>query len=262
MDSLSNIMKLVRNGVTLSKNQRSLLRKRSMKCKEKRQLSMLGNKNGYGNRGKIRTREMRDATSILKKGKPLSEEHKKKCSIALKGRSYEDLFGKEKAKEERNKRAYIKTPEHVEKVRLSNIGKKHPSMIGNTQGFKKGQTPWNRGLTAKTDKRVENNTINVLKAVCASPNKFETKCLALLQNLYPNKFKYTGDGTCIINGRSADAYSLELNTIVLFHGVYWHLERGGLVINEENKRSVEKVDSLPFLFAGYKVIFLWEDEIY
>lgn len=102
---------------------------------------------------------------------------------------------------------------------------------------------------------------NSLRACCARPNKFETRALAYLNTVYKNKFKYTGNGTMIVNRRSADAYSKELNTIALFHGYYWHLKRFGLEITEENKRVAEKVDSAPFLSAGYRVIFIWEDEI-
>jgi len=93
------------------------------------------------------------------------------------------------------------------------------------------------------------------------PNIFEGKALNYLNTIYNNKFKYTGDCTFLINGRSPDAYSEELKTVALFHGIYWHLRKYGLEITEENKRSVEKIDSLPFTTAGYKVIFIWEDEI-
>jgi hypothetical protein len=101
----------------------------------------------------------------------------------------------------------------------------------------------------------------ILKSIQASPNSFELKCLEHLNKIYNNSFKYVGDGSLIISGRSADAYSEELNIVCLFHGTYWHLKKYGLEITEENKRSVEKVDSLPFLSAGYRVIFIWEDEL-
>lgn len=100
-----------------------------------------------------------------------------------------------------------------------------------------------------------------MKATCRRPNKFEVRALNYLNIIYENKFKYTGNGSLIINCRSADAYSKKLNTIALFHGIYWHLKRYGLEITEENKRSAEKIDSLPFISAGYKVIFIWEDEL-
>lgn len=123
-----------------------------------------------------------------------------------------------------------------------------------TMGSKSGKS--------RLGKKLSNSHIrNMLKAGCKHPNKFETNALNYLNIIYGGKFKYTGDGSFIVNHRSADAYSEELNAIALFHGVYWHLKIKGLKITEKNKRSVEKVDSLPFLSSGYKVIFIWEDEI-
>lgn len=110
-------------------------------------------------------------------------------------------------------------------------------------------------------KRIEHAKSRMLSACCKRPNKFETNALNYLNVIYKNKFIYTGNGSKMVNGRSADAYSKKLNTIALFHGVYWHLKIKGLKITERNKRSVEKVDSLPFTTAGYKVIFIWEDEM-
>jgi len=49
----------------------------------------------------------------------------------------------------------IQSPEHIEKCRQSKIGKKRSDMIGNTLGFKKGQKPWNFGLTKETSEKVK-----------------------------------------------------------------------------------------------------------
>ena len=102
---------------------------------------------------------------------------------------------------------------------------------------------------------------SILLSNQSRPNIFETNALNYLNTIYDNKFKYTGDGSFMVNGRSADAYSKELNIIALFHGIYWHLKIKGLKITNKNKKIVEKVDSLPFISSGYKVIFVWEDEI-
>lgn len=107
----------------------------------------------------------------------------------------------------------------------------------------------------------EERARKILQKVCASPNKFELKCLDYLNKLYPNKFKYCGDGSTLINKRSPDFISEELKVVVLAHGYYYHLRIKGLEVTEENKRSVEKIDSLPFLQAGYRVMFVWEDEL-
>lgn len=113
-----------------------------------------------------------------------------------------------------------------------------------------------------TGRKQSNESISKrLRSNCKRPNNFETNALNYTNSIYDNKFKYTGNGSFIVNNRSADAYSKELNTVALFHGVYWHLKIKDLEITEENKRAVEKIDSLPFISAGYKVIFIWEDEL-
>ena len=63
---------------------------------------------------------------MLPKGYKVSEETKQKISKALKGRKL--------------------TEEHKRKIGGSNKGKKLPTMIGNTNGFQKGQVPWNKGI--------------------------------------------------------------------------------------------------------------------
>lgn len=156
---------------------------------------------------------------------------------------------------------------HLEQLRLMRVGKKlsikHRKNISLSNIGRKLTKKHRKKLSlAHRDKKLTDEHVrNILKSVCNRPNKFETRALNYLNIIYNNKFKYTGDGSLIINHRSADAYAKKLNTIALFHGCYWHLRKYGLEITEENKRSVEKVDSLPFTSAGYKVIFIWEDEL-
>lgn len=125
----------------------------------------------------------------------------------------------------------------------------------------KGRVPWSKGLSAKTNSIIANSLAKRLKSCQAEPNKFEVKALEHLNKLFGNVFQYTGNGTLMSGGCSADAYSKELNMVALFHGYYWHLKRIGLEVNEENKRRLEANDALPFLLAGYKVIVIWEDEL-
>ena len=101
----------------------------------------------------------------------------------------------------------------------------------------------------------------ILGSAGKHPNKFEKNAMNYLSVLYPGKFQYTGNGTMIVNHRSADAYSKELNTIALFNGYYWHLKKIGYEVTDKNKRIVERFESQPFLSAGHKVIFIWEDEL-
>ena len=205
----------------------------------------------------------------------------------LKGKTYEEIFGVKKAKEERKKRAYEKTPEHIEKIRLKNVGKTRSNVYREKMSrtkkiqYESGEVVvWNKGLTKFTntsvakiaqskigteriDMRGDKNPLRkpeilkkVLKIVQSKPNKFEIRALAYLELIFPGRFSYTGDGTCIINGRSADAIDIKSRTVALFHGVYWHLLRHGFENTQEVKRAIESKDAEPFLSKGYRVIFI------
>lgn len=50
------------------------------------------------------TSKYRKKLSLVHKGKKLSKEHKRKISVSLENRTYEEIYGKEKAKEMRKKR--------------------------------------------------------------------------------------------------------------------------------------------------------------
>jgi len=144
----------------------------------------------------------------------------------------------------------------------------------------RGKTGWSAGLTKENNVSLEKLSKSIkkyhdslpteerdrqlakrLSAACQRPNKFEFNCMSKLKELYGNNFKYTGDGSMVVNHRSADAYSEGLKTVALFHGIYWHLKKLGLDVTEENKRLVEQADSMAFSSAGYKVIFIWEDNV-
>jgi G:T-mismatch repair DNA endonuclease (very short patch repair protein) len=100
-----------------------------------------------------------------------------------------------------------------------------------------------------------------LAKVCKRPNTFEIKAQLHLNKLFPSKFKYVGNGSVMINGRSPDFIDLDNKIVVLANGYYWHLERRGLEVTDANKRIVEKIESEPFCNAGYQVMFIWEDEL-
>lgn len=112
-------------------------------------------------------------------------------------------------------------------------------------------------------KQSHESIVKRLQSNCKRPNKFETNALNYLNIYFLDKFKYTGDGSFIRNNRSADAVAEDIKTIALFHGIYFHwlIKHPKIEITEADRRSIEKVDSLPFLAAGYKVIFIWEDEL-
>ena len=179
-------------------------------------------------RGMKHSEQTKRKMSLIHRGIKFTEQHKKNLSIShkglLKGRKF--------------------TEEHKRNLSLAN----------------KGQIPWIKGKHWPENTK-QQRIRNMLKIMNARPNKFETRALAYLETIYPKMFKYTGDGSFLVNNRSADAYSRTLNTIALFNGCYWHLKIKGYSITDENKRIIERIESHPFLDAGYKVMFIWEDEL-
>ena len=118
--------------------------------------------------------------------------------------------------------------------------------------------------------KTEEHLRNILKQVCSRPNTNEVRGMAYLEKLYPGRFSYTGDGTCIIAGRSADAVDLKTRTVALFHGTYFHCKPTLYDYSFYNKTrqmtaqeiwEYDKETERRFIQAGYKVIVLWEDEI-
>lgn len=204
-------------------------------------------------------------------GIPLSLEHRSSISLALQNRFFSSAhkkkirlakLGTRLSEETRIKMSIAKkgcipwnkggtlTKEHREKIGLGGMGRKHSK-----------ETKRKMKLAQKGKKLTPQHLRNILKAVCSRPNKFEIRALVYLESIYPKRFSYTGDGSCIINGKSADAIDLKTRTVALFNGKYYHLGIHGLSINDHNKRKRERIEAKPFTDVGYKVIFIWEDEI-
>ena len=99
----------------------------------------------------------------------------------------------------------------------------------------------------------------ILSKVCQRPNNFEQRCGEELKEQFGNKFKYCGNGSVMINGKSPDYICEDLKIVVLCNGLYWHLWRFGLKDTPEDKQKVELKESEPFIKAGYEVWFIWED---
>jgi len=82
------------------------------------------------------------------------------------------------------------------------------------------------------------------------PTQPEIKMLALLGDILPNEYKYTGSGDLIIDGICPDfAHCNGMNKVIEVYGDYWH--RG------ENPQ--DRIDK--FREFGYDCIVIWEHEI-
>jgi hypothetical protein len=82
------------------------------------------------------------------------------------------------------------------------------------------------------------------------PNKPESMVMEILDRMYPGEWKYTGDFSFIINGKSPDFININgQKKIIELFGDYWHHGE-----NEKDRADVFK----PF---GYETLVIWEREL-
>ena len=78
--------------------------------------------------------------------------------------------------------------------------------------------------------------------------------MQLLNKLYPNEYKFVGDGQVIIDGFNPDFININGKKIIIeMFGDYWHKRK------EVIERDVRRLDSYKEL--GYKTIIVWERQI-
>lgn len=100
-----------------------------------------------------------------------------------------------------------------------------------------------------------------LLKIQATPNNFEVRCGVYLEIVFPGLFRYCGDGSFLICGRSIDFVSEYLKIAILCNGIYWHLKKLKFENTRENKIKIEQKEAKLFENSDFKILFLWEDEI-
>ncbi len=206
----------------------------------------IGEKNSISLKGRLIPQEVIDKMKKTRQEKgpySLSASHKQAISTFQKTRKHKPT-----------------SDETKEKLRKIMLGKK-PSIETRKKISESVKLYWKNLSKKEAEARISKALRASRKKTSIKPNKFELSCMEKLNNLYPDKFIYVGDGTCIINRHSPDALSEEFKIVVLFNGVFWHLKKKKYDVTDYNKRKVEKLEAEPFLKAGYKVIFIWENEL-
>lgn len=90
----------------------------------------------------------------------------------------------------------------------------------------------------------------MLKAVCAAPNKKEQYLYWILQEIFPNEYKFVGDGSVIIGGYCPDFINTNGQKKLIEHfGDYWH--KG----DDEGNRIFQ------FKLFGFDTLIIWEHEL-
>lgn len=85
----------------------------------------------------------------------------------------------------------------------------------------------------------------------ALPNKAEIKLRDFLEDLFPGKYAYVGDGRAYISGRCPDFLSQKDKKIIELFGEYWHI----------GKEEQDEARLRSFHLAGYQALVIWEKEL-
>lgn len=137
----------------------------------------------------------------------------------------------------------------------------------------KGQKAWNKGLTKEMDERVlkysqncsQTKKENWLKltpqeksdfvrkwrrATNKRPNLAEQLLDNILQNNFPNKWEYVGNGKLVINGLIPDFANINgKKTLIELFGDYWH----------RNDNPQDRIDK--FAELGYPCLVIWSSKL-
>jgi G:T-mismatch repair DNA endonuclease (very short patch repair protein) len=96
-----------------------------------------------------------------------------------------------------------------------------------------------------------------LSGMCLTPNKPEKKLNELLQNYFPNTWRFVGDGQVCINGLCPDFINIAgKRQIIELFGDYWHTHKKniGETYKEEGRKKA-------FYEFEYSTLIVWESEL-
>lgn len=203
------------------------------------------------------TEETKNRLREINLGKKMSEETKKKISLSNLGKKHtQESIDKIKTTKSKNpfhwstqdrerigRQSKSRAEETREKRSSSMMGKKHSSETKKIMSKNLSELWKNKEFREKRLMAI--GIGNNLK-----PNNPEKIILNILNELYPNEWKYTGDYSLIINGKNPDFANIngQKKLIELF-GDYWH--RGQ---NPQDRIDIFKV-------YGYDTLIIWECEL-
>jgi G:T-mismatch repair DNA endonuclease (very short patch repair protein) len=200
----------------------------------------------------------------------------------IKGKTWEQFYGNEKAKEMRervrkskigitawNKGLTKETDERVRRYAKKKRGIKRPDMKKLIPLLRKGKSfeeivgkekaeKWKKSYSKSRKKswqniKYRNRQVKLaLRGLQVKPNKPEKIMMQIIkENKFP--FNYVGDGKIIIDGFNPDFLSKNPKHIIEVFGDYWHRRKEAI---ERDKQKLRVYTSL-----GYKTLIVWEYEL-
>lgn len=195
------------------------------------------------NKGKPRSNSTKRKISLSNKGRIISEETKKKISKTNKGR-----IVSEETRKKLSENNGMKRPEIKEKHLLACRSEERRRKIGIKISII-SRKRW------KNPDYAERVIKNILKATRLRPTKPEIELNSLLNNLFPNEYKYVGDGEIIINGKNPDFINENQKKIVELYGDYFHNPK----FFPKTQSESERIET--FSKFGFSVLIVWEHEL-
>lgn len=240
--------------------------KHSVKAKQK--ISLV-------NKGLKRTEEQRKRNAGAQTGKKHSEETRRKMSNAQSGEKHH-MWGKKHTEVAKLKMSQTRkgVPSPKKGVRVSEETKKKMSdafrgrKLSEEHKAKLTAKLKGRPVSLTTRKKIAKNNSETHKKKWADPvfhkeqqskmmrgrhtrpNKPEIELLELLQKLYPNDWKYVGDGNLVIAGKNPDFVNVNGKKLLIeLFGDYWHRND-----SPRKRAAVFK----PF---GFRTLVIWQHEL-
>ena len=206
-----------------------------------------------------------EAVSCARKGVKHTQEHRMKNSLAHKGQSARGISKLPKGDIRRHE------------ATLKGWIKRRQNGKGTWKGKFKGRIPWNKNKKAEDDPRIltgkknifgrrkfighengffgKHHTPETLKKIFKNrknlkPTVPERKLFEILNAIYPNEYRYTGNWEIIIGRMCPDFTNVNgRKEVIELYGDYWH--RG------ENPQT--RIDK--FAEFGFKCLIIWQYEL-
>ena len=180
------------------------------------------------------------------------------------GKTYQELYGKKKSEDICNKQKdsllkWYQDPKnkikHKESLNAPEAIKKnsdsHKKYFSNPENKKKFLNEHKFFSKLMKDMWKDPKYIEkIQKGRALRPNKPETLILNLLNELFPNEWKYTGDFSFMINGKNPDFTNINgQKKLIEFFGDYHHKGE-----NPEDRKNI-------FKESGWRTLIIWEHDL-
>lgn len=271
-EKTKRILSFAHKGHSVSKETRRKLSKahkgKTLSKEHKRKIS----KSLKGRINKPHSKETKRRMSFVQKGHSVSEEQRKKISKKLKGRKLSEEHKRKIGEASRKRKHSEETKQKLRKIKTGfRFTKEQLEKLSHSH---KGQKAWNKGISPSIETREkmrkaakqrwqnkeykDKNLKLMFDNLDIRPTKPEIKMIEILKTLFPNEYRYVGDGSVLIGYKNPDFININnQKKIIEIYGNYWHSkERTG-----RTKRQEENQRTKHFAKYGFQTLIVWEREL-